>query len=128
MLTFKVTAWKELLEIISLVLSVEDRSEEDADEGDEERDSEGGGEAADPRQATLVHIKPVRLALHQVQELGVKPLTIKVVDRIFKRIFVSLFAHALVAPRGEASALDRYTLTMKDINIQKEFLKDQTHI
>ena len=106
---------------IDRLLSVENWSEEDAEQGDEDGDGEGGGEAADPRQTALVHIKPVRLPLHQVQELGVKPLTIKVVDRIFKRIFVSLFAHALVAPCGEASALDRNTLTMKDINIQKQF-------
>ena len=50
---------------------MEDRSEEDADEGDEESDGEGGGEATNPRQATLVHVEPVGFPLHQVEELSV---------------------------------------------------------
>ena len=106
---------------IDCLLSVENWSEEDAEHGDKDRDGEGGGETADPRQTTFVHIKPVWFSLHKVQELGVKPLTIKVVDGIFKRIFVSLLAHALVAPRSEASALDRNALTMKNVNIQSRF-------
>ena len=38
-----------LLKIILLILSVEDRSEEDAHDGDEESDGEGGGEPTDSR-------------------------------------------------------------------------------
>ena len=96
-----------------LILSVEDRSEEDADDGDEESDGEGGGEATDPRQATFVHVEPVGFPLHQVQELSVQPLTVKVVDGILEWIFVSLFAHTLVATGVETSPLDRNTLEMR---------------
>ena len=92
---------------------MEDRSQEDAHRGDEERDGEGGGEAADPCQTTLVHVEPVGFPLHQVQELSVQPLAVEVVDGILERIFVSLFAHALVATGVEASPLDGNTLKMR---------------
>ena len=93
-----------------LLLSVEDWPQEDADHGDEERDGEGGREAADPGQATLVHVKPVWFSLNKIQELSVQPLTVKVVDGILEWILVSLLAHALVTTRSEPSALDGHTL------------------
>ena len=92
---------------------MEDRSQEDAHRGDEERDGEGGGEAADPRQTTLVHVEPVGFPLHQVQELCVKSLAVEVVDGILKWILIPLFAHTLVATGVESSPLDRNTLKMR---------------
>ena len=96
-----------------MILSVEDRSEEDTDEGYEECDCQGGGEATDARQTTFVHVEPVGFPLHQVQELCVQSLAVEVVDGILKWILVPLLAHTLVATGVESSPLDRNTLKMR---------------
>ena len=91
---------------------MEDGSEEDADDGDKDGDGDGGREAGDTSKTTFVHVKPVGLPLHQALELCVQSLAVKVVDRILEGIFVSLFAHTLVASSLETSALDWHTLKM----------------
>ena len=99
--------------VIMWPLSVEDGSEEGTEQSHEQRDGEGGGEAAHPRQPALVHVEPVRLPLHQRDELRVQPLPVEVVDGVLEGVFVSLLAHAFVTSGLEASALDWHTLQQR---------------
>ena len=92
---------------------MEDGSEEDAEDGDKHGDGDGGWEAGDASQTTFVHVKPVRFAFDKIEELSVKSLAVKVVDGILEGVFVSLFAHTLVASSLETSALNWHTLKMK---------------
>ena len=96
---------------------VEDWSEEDADDAEEESDGEGGGETTDSSQATLVHVEPVLLALHQVGELRVQSLTVEIINGILEWIFISLLAHTLVSPSLESSSLDWHALQQISINV-----------
>ena len=92
---------------------MEDGSEEDAENGHEHGDGDGGREAGDASKTTFVHVKPVWLPLHQALELRVQSLSVKVVDGILEGVFVSLLAHAFVTSGLEASALDWHTLQQR---------------
>ena len=82
-------------------------SEEKADKANKSEDSEGRGESTCSCQPALVHVEPVGFALHQVQELGIHPLTVKIVDRVLKRVLVALLALTLVTTGAETSTKDR---------------------
>ena len=98
---------------------MEDGSEEDAEDGNKHRDGDGGREARDTSKTTFVHVEPVGFALHQALELCIQPLSVKVVNRILKRIFISLFAHAFVASSLETSALNWHTLEKKYLDMNE---------
>ena len=110
---------KKIFDQLSILSSsvVEDWSEEDADDAEEESDGERGGETTDSSQATLVHVEPVLLALHQVGELRVQSLTVEIINGILEWIFISLLAHALVSPSLESSSLDWHALQQILINV-----------
>ena len=107
---------------------MKDWSEEDAEDSEEDSDSDGGGQSSHSSQPTFVHVKPVSLALHQVGELCIQPLTIKIVNRILKRILVSLLAHALVSSSLESSSLNWHTLQRKELMTFKTVPVQATHI
>lgn len=61
-------------------------------------------------QPALVHVVAGRLVRHQVEELGLDELAVKVSDGIFEGVLVALPALALVAPSVETTAKDRDAL------------------
>ena len=81
-------------------------SEKEAGNADESEDSQRRRESTRCSQPTLVHVEPVGLTLHQVQELGVHPLAVKVVDRVLEGVLVALLALAFVAPGPKTSPKD----------------------
>ena len=73
--------------------------EHNPDQHKEDSDGDGGGQPTSRCQPALVHVKPVLLPLHQVQELSIQSLPVKIVNRILKRIFIALLAFTLVPAR-----------------------------
>lgn len=86
--------------------------------------AKGRRQGSSTGKSAFIHIEPILVSFYHVQKLIIQPLSVKIDDRVFEWILISLFTFAFVSTGEKPSTINWNTLeNYKCLNDDKLYLQ-----